>query len=165
MEKEMKLEKIQIDRLKEDPNNLREHSVENIEMIKNSIKEYGQYKPLIVDKSTMIVKAGNGRLRAMKELGYTECNCILMDASDSLAVIDNRLNELSEWNDDELNKWLKNEKGLDWFGIDIDLSNELLKLKDDTEKKEKKQTNNQPKIKLCPCCGKPLKKKNKMIIT
>lgn len=161
----MELQKVSIELLKEDPNNLREHSVENIEMIKNSIKEYGQYKPLIVDKSSMIVKAGNGRLRAMKELGYKECYCILMDASDSLAVIDNRLNELSEWNDDELNKWLKNEKGLDWFGIDIDLSNELLKIRDNTEKKEKIQTNNQTNVKLCPCCGKPLKKKDKIIIT
>lgn len=161
----MEIIKIQIQKLIEDPNNLRQHSVQNIEMIKNSIREYGQYKPLIVDKKSMVVKAGNGRLQAMKQLGFKDCYVVLMDASDSLAVIDNRLNEMSEWNDPDLNKWLKQQKGLDWFGIDVDLSKELLKLKESTEKKEKTKTNIQNKVKLCPCCGKTLKKRNKLILT
>lgn len=152
----MEVKKIKVSSLKEDPKNLREHSLTNIEMIKNSIKTHGQYKPLIVDKQTMIVKAGNGRLRALKQLGYEQCYVVLTNATDSLAVIDNRLNELSEWNDNQINNWLVNEKSNDWWGIDVDLSKQLEKL---TKKKTNKKNDIEKKKYLCPCCGNQLKKK------
>ena len=155
------VEEIDIDKLKEDPNNVRDHNLENIRMIKNSIKEYGQYKPLIVEKDTYIVKVGNGRLRAMKELGMKKCYCIVTDVKEGLSVIDNRLNELSDWLDKDVNKWLLNEKGVDWWGVDINLGKELIKSA--TPKKERKKRETKPL--LCPCCGKPLIKKEKLIIS
>lgn len=159
----MNIQEIDIELLCFDQNNLREHSDENIQMIKNSIKEHGQYKPLIVDKETMVVKAGNGRLHAMKQLGYQFVWCVLMEAGQDLAVMDNRLNELSEWNSDkQISQWLLDQKGLQWWGIDEQLNKQL------TKKSKKKQNKNNltssNKEKLCPCCGNPLKKKERLVI-
>ena len=165
----LKVVKCLIADLKLDKNNLREHDEENVTMIKMSIVTFGQYKPLIVDKDTMVVKIGNGRLQAMQELKWTACDCILMDFKDKqgMDVIDNRLNEMSEWHDKEVNEWLLNEKGIDWWGIDSDLSKDLMKIKNKEEKKAKKpeSTSATVKVKFCPCCSKPLKKKNLMVMT
>lgn len=152
----MEIQQIQISLLKFDDNNFRQHNFQNIQMIKNSIKNYGQYKPLIVDKDSFVVLVGNGRLQALKQLGYITCKCILIQKSQQIAILDNRLNELSYWNDIELQDWLINTKGLQWWGIDSFLSQELMKRKKKTkvEKKSKKDSNKH----ICPCCGQQLKK-------
>lgn len=165
----MKLVKKLICDLKQDPENLRHHGTENIEMIKSSLLEFEQYKPLIVDKKTGIVKIGNGRLQAMRELGWKECWCVEVDFKKhpGLEVIDNRLNELSQWEDPEIDDWLLNDKGVDWWGVDLQKSLDLLKAEKKRVSSQKKkadsleQTSESPKPKetpLCPCCGKPLKK-------
>lgn len=129
-------------------------------MIKNSIKSYGQYKPLIVDKNTMVVVVGNGRLQALKELGYETCKCILIESNEQIPIIDNRLNELSEWNDKELQSWLIDTKGLQWWGIDTLLNEQLLKKqKRKNKKKQKKEVQKETFNKICPCCGGVLKKR------
>ena len=161
----MEMEKIGIDRLREDPLNLRHHGNENIEMIKSSLKESGQYKPLIVDRDTMTVRIGNGRLRAMRELGWLECWCVLLDFSshEGMEVLDNRLNELSEWKDDSLDDWLLNDKGIDWWGVDSMKSVELFESKRKAdrpapEKKDSPKASGKKASPVCPCCGKPLRK-------
>lgn len=158
-------EKIGIDRLREDPLNLRHHGNENIEMLKRSLQESGQYRPLIVDRATMTVMIGNGRLRAMRELGWRECWCILVDFSQhgGMEVLDNRLNELSSWKDREsLDDWLANDKGIDWWGVDSAKSVELFEKSRKPEpapnKEKPSSTGSARKEHLCPCCGKPLKK-------
>ena len=158
----IQIKEIDIDLLIEDPQNLRQHNDQQIQIIKESIKEHGQYKPLIVDKKTMIVKAGNGRLKAMRQLGFQFVYCVLIQTSDDLAVIDNRLNEKSQWNDKNINSWLLQEKGIDWWGIDFDLSKQLIKLSKPKIKKQVKQK--QKKEYYCPCCGKVLTKKQRLII-
>lgn len=158
----MEIVKMKISDLKEDPLNLRSHGMENLEMIKRSLQTSNQYRPLIVDKFTNVVKIGNGRLKAMRALGWEEADCILMDFSqhEGMDVIDNRLNELSAWADDDLNDWLLNTKGLNWWGIDTNKAIDLSNLERKLERKK-----NQPAAKaskeppVCPCCGKPLKKK------
>lgn len=150
--------KIKLEDLKLDPLNLRQHGKENIEMIKKSLSTYDQYKPLIVDRSSMTVKIGNGRFQAAKELGWKEIDCILLDFSglEGMEVIDNRLNELSAWSDPEIDDWLFQDKGLDWWGIDKEKSFSLLE-----KEKKKNKENGAKKEKItpvCPCCGKPLKK-------
>lgn len=157
----MEIVKKKLSDLRLDPLNLRAHGNENIEMIKKSLVSYSQYKPLIVDAKTNIVKIGNGRFQAMKELGWKEADCILVDfdSHEGMEVIDNRLNELSEWKDESLDDWLLNSKGIDWWGVDSAKAVDLFQL----EKKRNRPKSDKPKkekeIPVCPCCGKPLKKK------
>ncbi len=95
-----------IDSLNPDPANARRHDRKNIDAIKASLGRWGQRLPLIVQRNGMIVRAGNGRLEAMKELGWTEAACLVVDDSDieavSFAIADNRTAELAEWDDDAL---------------------------------------------------------------
>jgi hypothetical protein len=157
----MEIEKIKLSELKLDLNNLRGHNEEEVHLLTRSLTIFGQYKPLIVDKATMEVKVGNGRLMAMRKLGWTECDCILLDWTDKkgLEVIDNRLNELSSWQDKDLKKWFK-EKGNNWWGIDSIIKSKVDKMIVEKPKKENKE---KEEI-LCPCCGKPLVKKKKIIL-
>lgn len=155
----MEIVKIPVDELKLDQMNLRSHGPEGISMIARSLEENTQYKPLIVDKNTKVVLAGNGRLMAMRELGWTHADCILIDSleHEGLEVVDNRLSELSAWKDESINEWLLMDKGIDWWGVDVKKSQDLLRL-------EKKKDGGERQVKtkeapLCPCCGKPLKKK------
>ena len=166
--------KVKLTELKLDLNNLRGHGESEIDLIVRSLTIFGQYKPIIVDKNTMEVKIGNGRLMAMRKMGWSECDCILIDWQDKkgLEVIDNRLNELSSWQDKELNKWFK-DKGSDWWGIDDEIVSKVDKIiKKEQKKKNKKskesqynkEQKKQKQQKLCPCCGKVLVKKNRIIL-
>ena len=157
----MEIVKIELSKLREDPLNLRRHGVENLEMIKKSLREYTQYKPLIVDRNTMTVMIGNGRLQAMRALGWKEADCILVDFNEheGLEVIDNRLNELSSWADRSIDEWLFEEKGVEWWGVDSRKAERLLKRRKAEESKEKpveEKPKKQPLV--CPCCGKPVHK-------
>ena len=76
-----------------------------------------------------------------------------------MEIIDNRLNELSSWQDKDLNKWFK-EKGNTWWGIDPVIKPKIDKI---ISKKIKKQKNEKQLI-LCPHCGKPLVKKKRLIL-
>ena len=153
-------------------NNLRGHGESEIDLIVRSLTIFGQYKPLIVDKDTMTVKIGNGRLMAMRKMGWTECDVILLDWKEQqgMEVIDNRLNEMSAWVDKSADKWFA-EKGADWWGFDEDMSSKVEKIIEREEKKKsaqpaekKKPAKKEEEIHLCPCCGKPLKKKDRMVL-
>jgi len=157
----MEISKIKCSDLKLDLHNLRGHNEDEIDLLVRSLTIFGQFKPLIVDKNDMTVKIGNGRLMAMRKMGWTECDCILMDFSDKqgLEVIDNRLNELSSWQDKDLKKWFKS-KGNEWWGIDKLIASKVERIVATPDKEEKKTK----KERLCPCCGKPLVKKDRLIL-
>lgn len=157
----MLIEKIKLSDLKLDLRNLRGHNEEEVQLLSRSLTIFGQYKPLLVDKNSMEVKVGNGRLMAMRSLGWIDCDCILLDWADKqgLEIIDNRINELSSWQDKDLKKWFKN-KGCDWWGIDSLIATKVEKCINTQDKnitKEKKE-------KLCPHCGKVLVKKKRLIL-
>lgn len=166
--------KVKTSDLKLDLENLRGHNDSEIDLIARSLTVFGQFKPLIVDKNTMTVKIGNGRLMAMRKIGWVECDCILLDwsAQGGMEVVDNRLNEMSAWVDKSINKWFV-DKGADWWGIDDATSSKVEKLIEKEEKKKQEGASNNRDEKavdtkneerLCPCCGKPLKKKERMIL-
>lgn len=171
---DLKINKVKLSDLKLDLNNLRGHGESEIDLIVRSLTIFGQFKPLIVDKNTMEVKIGNGRLMAMRKMGWSQCDCILIDWEDKkgLEVVDNRLNELSSWVDSSINKWFK-DKGADWWGIDDEIAPKVEKIIKKEEKKKKKkqiliqQNNEKQKVvnqKICPCCGQVLIKKNTILL-
>ena len=58
----LKIQRVDLDSLKLDPNNAREHGEENLEAIAASLKQFGQVEPLVVQKRSRQVIGGNGRL-------------------------------------------------------------------------------------------------------
>ena len=89
-----------------DPANARLHGDRNIEEICLSLREFGQHAPLVVQRSTGRVLVGNGRLEAMRRLGWAEAWVVYVDDDNVTAVrralADNRTAELAEWDDDVL---------------------------------------------------------------
>jgi hypothetical protein len=86
--------------LQYDPDNANQHDEAGIEVIKASLREYGQQQVISVRRSTWTVIAGNGRLRAARELGWTHMAVSWNDLDDLGAVgyglADNRSAELSK---------------------------------------------------------------------
>ncbi|MBU1086887.1 MAG: ParB N-terminal domain-containing protein [Candidatus Omnitrophica bacterium] len=70
-----------IDNLKEAPYNPRKMSRETFEKLKDSIRKFKMCIPLVVNKRTLHVVGGNQRLKALRELGYTEVEVVLLDIS------------------------------------------------------------------------------------
>lgn len=71
----MQIEKIDINKLIPYEKNAKIHTPEQIEQIKNSIKEFGNNDPIAVDSNNVIIE-GHGRVLALKELGYKEVEII-----------------------------------------------------------------------------------------
>lgn len=76
-----------------------------------SIKRFGFGAPIVARKADLMVIAGHTRLKAAKLLGLESVPVRLLDLdpvdSKLLALADNKLNERSEWNDDQLAKIMR----------------------------------------------------------
>ena len=96
----MKIENKLVSQLKAHPKNPRKHPKELIERLKKSIQEYGFTNPVLVSKDNQIL-AGHARCKAAKELGINEVPTLKLDfegaKADAYVIIDNKLNEMSEW--------------------------------------------------------------------
>jgi DNA modification methylase len=97
---------VPIDALYEDPANARLHGERNLDAIMASLRCFGQVEPLVVRKSDRRIIGGNGRHVAMKALGWTECQVVEVDVSDTqataLGIALNRTAELAEWDEGTL---------------------------------------------------------------
>jgi DNA modification methylase len=93
------------------PQNARSHGPLNMEAIKASLTAFGQAEPLVVQASSRQVIGGNGRLAAMRELGWTECDVVELDLDDTkaaaLSLALNRTSELASWDEPVLAKVLQ----------------------------------------------------------
>lgn len=92
--------RIDVSDLSEDPANVRLHNDRNIIAIMESLKTFGQQKPIVVDTNN-VVRAGNGTLEAAKRLGWKQLDCCVsgLTGSEMIAysIADNRTAELAEW--------------------------------------------------------------------
>lgn len=102
----MNIVKVKLSELKPDPNNARTHSRANIDAVKASLKEHGQYRPFVVQNGTGRICVGNCMYTAMMELGMTEGWAEYRELSDRqfvrLSVTDNRTSELGTWDENLL---------------------------------------------------------------
>lgn len=122
--------RVSIDDVFEDPANARKHGAENLTAIKASLRSFGQVEPLIVQRSSMKVIGGNGRLKVMRQLGWTEVDIADADIDNAsaaaLGIALNRTSELATWDADALDQILREiETG------DEDLQAMLSKLAED----------------------------------
>jgi site-specific DNA-methyltransferase (adenine-specific) len=114
----MDVELVLIDDLTLDPKNARRHDDKNLRAIAESLKQFGQRKPIVVWGSTVV--AGNGTLVAARSLGWREIQVARVpDDWDearvmAYALADNRSAELAEWDDQVLTEQLKELELADW---------------------------------------------------
>jgi len=95
------VETVKVSTLKTDKANARTHGPRNMDAIRTSLDQFGQREPLVVHKSTVI--AGNGRLQAMLDLGWTEVaihrvpDQWTVKEARAYALASNRTAELAAW--------------------------------------------------------------------
>ena len=74
--------------------------------LKESIRVNTFYNPVVVQKSTRYVLAGNHRMRALMEMGADQVPAMEIDVDDNearrLALADNRISDLAFYNDTQL---------------------------------------------------------------
>lgn len=84
-----------------DPKNARTHDEANLVAIAASLREFGQVKPIVVNRRNGQIVAGNGTYLAAQRLGWTHLAAVRVDqdpaAQHGYAVADNRTAELAAW--------------------------------------------------------------------
>lgn len=135
---DLKIEYIDVTKLKPYEKNARKHEEYDISQIAKSIEAYGFNDPIgIWGKDNQIVE-GHGRLLAAKKLGMKEVPCIrLDDLTDEqrreYTIMHNKTAELSTWDFDMLEKELSE---LDFGEFDIDWNIETEKAPDEVVEDE-----------------------------
>ena len=96
----MKIEEIDIDLIKPYKNNPREIPMESVQKVMNSIREFGNNQPIVVDNDNVIV-VGHTRWKALKQLGKAKAFVVKKDFPKGQAmayrIMDNRSGEESKW--------------------------------------------------------------------
>lgn len=124
------------------PNNPRKNN-KAIDVVAESIKEYGFQQPIVVDKNGVII-VGHTRYYASKKLKLSQVPVIVADnltdvQIDAYRIADNKTNEYADWDEDvliaELEQILKiNQNQL--TGFTEDELNKLFGVEDDTYSKK-----------------------------
>jgi len=102
-----RLEQWPIERVLPYANNPLEHDDEQLGRLEESIRTYGFVNPLLVDADTGELIAGHGRLLAARRVGLTVLPVIPLHGLNeherrALRIADNRIAQLSTWNDERL---------------------------------------------------------------
>ena len=104
--------------LKSDHKNARKRTDRSAELIKESLQWYGAARSIVIDEDNRIL-AGNGTIEGAKEAGINRIRVIETDGDEviavrrtglteeqkiGLALADNRTSDLSEWDQEMLNR-------------------------------------------------------------
>ena len=121
----MELKKIKIEQIKEAKYNPRKITKEELDKLKNSIKQFGYVEPIIVNKKTDNVVGGHQRLKALKELKQKEVDVIYIDIEENKEkALNLALNKITgDWDEEKLIDLLndietKEEELLKYTGFD-----------------------------------------------
>ena len=107
--------------------NARRHGDKQIDLIARSIREFGFVNPVLIDRDNAIV-AGHGRFEAARRLGLATVPTVLLEHLTDAQVrayriADNRIAELSDWDEDLLRLEIVDLSELEFKGeLDFDLS-------------------------------------------
>ena len=94
----------------------------DIGTIKESLKQLGQYRPVVIHRPTMRILAGHHVVEAARQLGWTHVAITYVDGDEEFCkkviLADNRTNDLSSYRDDELQMLLESLPDLSATGFD-----------------------------------------------
>jgi hypothetical protein len=115
----LKIESVALTDLKLYPKNPRKG---NVKLIAESLKTYGQYKPITVNSRTREILAGNHTFQAAQELGWETIDVTFVDVDEETALkivaIDNRASDLGEYDNQKLIELLSALPDLDASGYE-----------------------------------------------
>ena len=120
---------VDIETIKENPDNMNMHSFEQIAELEKLIEYHGFRVPLIIDKKTDLLIAGHGRLEAAKNLGMAKLPVTFQDFSGHKAedftfmVSDNEVARWAKLNKDALMVKIEElEVDVNYLGVKDDLN-------------------------------------------
>lgn len=124
MAKIAEMQEVSLDLLKPYERNAKIHGEEQIELLMNSIREFGFLSPCLVERDTFNLIAGHGRVEAAKRLGMEKVPCVFVEditeeQRRAYILADNRLTELGTWDMDMVNIELGE---LDDMGFDVSVT-------------------------------------------
>lgn len=151
-------EQIAIDDLMPHPANVRQGDVG---AISESLRVHGQYRPIVVQRNTRHILAGNHTWRAAKALGWKHIAATILDVDDDQALrillVDNRSNDIATYDDsglaDLLQQLAATERQLEGTGFDLDDLDLLLSDLGDFPTAEEPAPASDPQPVCCPNCG------------
>lgn len=129
----MKIEKIKVSEIIPYEDNAKLHPERQVKQIAASIQEFGFNDPIAIDENNVVIE-GNGRLMAIKDLGYKEVDCIRIeglteDQKRAYILVHNQLTMNTGFDIDILNRELERIKGIDMtqfdFELNIDFDNDI----------------------------------------
>ncbi len=129
----MQIEKIKVSEIIPYADNAKLHPEKQVKQIISSINEFGFNDPIAIDENNVVIE-GNGRLMAIKELGYEEVDCIRIegltdDQKRAYILVHNQLTMNTGFDIEILNKELERIKGIDMkqfdFELNIDFDNDI----------------------------------------
>lgn len=131
---DLTIEKVSTKDLKPFPGNARRGVVD--EVVK-SLRTHGQYRPIVVQRSTNQVIAGNHTLQAAIKLGWAAIDVTYLDVDDEQALkinlVDNRTSDLGEYDYDALLAQLNELPDLEGTGYPTDLLEQILEESDNDQ--------------------------------
>lgn len=155
MAKTAEMAEVSLSLLKPYERNAKQHSQEQIDKIKDSIREFGFVSPCLIDRDFNLI-AGHGRVMAARELGIESVPCVFIEGLTetqrrAYILADNRLTELGGWDMDLVNAELEalDEEGFDatLTGFDWEAATALDPIEDDYDPEGEDATALDPRTK------------------
>lgn len=108
-----------VEKFRPHPRNVRKHPEKNIQAIIKSLEEFGQQKPIVVDKAGQVI-CGNGTFESIKRMGWASVQYIQTNLegakAEAFAIADNKTTDMSIFDEALLAEVLKDLEG---EGIDL----------------------------------------------
>src|SRR3990167_3783855 len=109
----LEIQYVPIDKLKPSPANPRIHQESDLNMLRKSIEHFGFVNPILVQKESMRVISGHGRLDAARKQNIDHVPVIILDLNDKdssrYMVADNKHAENSKWDFNQLREFVIGE--------------------------------------------------------
>jgi ParB-like chromosome segregation protein Spo0J len=107
----LSIQYVSVASLRLNPQNPRIHTDKHIGQLANSIRNFGFNVPVLIDDHSQVI-AGHGRVLACRLLGMKEVPTIRLEhlseqQKQAFVLADNRLAEVSEWDEKLLGEQLK----------------------------------------------------------